>query len=281
MDWSRALSIGAAVVISLLAASATPSLADPRMGGVIQSGKLRVGLFLPQYTKDATSGELHGVGAHVVSLEVARELAKRLGISVQFIGYRTPVEVVGCLKVVQCDLGIMGVDPSRAAEVALSPAFMQFDFTHLVPPGSPIRKVADADRPGIRVAVVRNHASTAALARMSKHTTFVEDATPDGAFELMRSGRADVFASARPTLLDYVPKLPGSKVLADGYGVNLVALALSKDQDEQLGYVGEFLGQMKRSGWLKRAIDAAGLQGSRSPPDQRPPAGIAIRRAAD
>jgi polar amino acid transport system substrate-binding protein len=252
MNWSRALSIRAAVVVSLLAAS-TPSLAE--------SGKLRVGLFLPQYTKDATSGELRGVGAHVVSLEVARELAKRLGVSVQFIGYRTPAEVVGCLKLVQCDLGIMGVDPSRAAEVALSPAFMQFDFTHLVPPGSPIHKVVDADRPGIRIAAIRNHASTIALARMSKHATFVEDATPDGAFELLRSGRADVFASARPTLLDYVPKLRGSKVLADGYGVNLVALALPKDHDRQLSYVIEFLGQMKRSGWLKRAIDAAGLQG--------------------
>jgi polar amino acid transport system substrate-binding protein len=77
----------------------------------------------------------------------------------------------------------------------------------------------------------------------------------------LRSGRADVFSSARPTLLDYVPQLPGSKVLADGYGVNLVALAVPKGQDRQLAYLSEFLGQMKQSGWLKRAIDAAGLQG--------------------
>lgn len=261
MTWLRAFSTGAAVVVALLAASSTPSLADPRMEGVIQSGKLRVGLFLPQYTKDAASGELRGVGAHIVSLEVARELAKRLGVPVQFIGYRTPPEVVGCLKEGQCDLGIMGVDPVRAAAVGLSPAFMQFDFTHLVPPGSPIRKVADADRPGIRIAAIRNHASTMALARMSKHATFVEDATPNGAFELLRSGRADVFSSARPTLLDYVPQLPGSKVLADGYGVNLVALAVPKGREQQLAYLSEFLGQMKRSGWLKRAIDTAGLQG--------------------
>jgi polar amino acid transport system substrate-binding protein len=261
MTWPNAFSIGVAGVVSLLAASSTQSLADQRMENITKAGTLRVGLFLPQYAKDTATGDLRGVGAHVVSLEVAREVGRRLDASVQFIGYRTPTEVVGCLKVGQCDLGIMGVDPTRAAEVGLSPAFMQFDFTHLVPPGSPISKIADADRPGVRIAAIRNHASTMALARMSKHATFVEDATPDGAFELLRSGRADIFSSARPTLLDYVPQLPGSKVLNDAYGVNLVALAVPKGQDRQLAYLSEFLADLKRSGWLKRAIDAAGLQG--------------------
>lgn len=260
MNWSYAITIGVASLVSVLAVAETQSQADPRMESLIQTGKLRVGLFLPQYAKDPVSGELRGVGAHIVSLAVAREIAKRLGVSVQFIGYRTPPEVVECLKAGQCDLGIMGVDPVRAAEVSLSPAFMQFDFTHLVPAGSSIRKVADADRPGVRIAAIRNHASTMALARMSKHAKFVEDATPDGAFELLRSGQADIFASARPTLLDYVPQLAGSRVLDDGYGVNLVALAIAKGQDGQLAYIKEFLDEMKRSGWLKRAIDSAGLR---------------------
>jgi polar amino acid transport system substrate-binding protein len=261
MNWPLAITIGVASLVSVLAMSVTQPLADPRMQSLIQTGKLRVGLFLPQYSKDPVSGELRGVGAHVVSLEVAREISKRLGVSVQFIGYRTPPEVVECLKAGRCDLGIMGVDPVRAAEVSLSPAFIQFDFTHLVPAGSSIRKVADADRAGVRIAAIRNHASTMVLARMSKHAEFVEAATPDGAFDLLRAGRADVFASARPTLLDYVPQLAGSRVLDDGYGVNLVALAIPRGQDGQLAYIKEFLNEMKRSGWLKRAIDSAGLRG--------------------
>ena len=155
MTWPNAFSIGIAGVISLLAASSTQSLADPRMDNATLAGRLRVGLFLPQYTKDAATGEFRGVGAHVVSLELAREVGRRLNVSIQFIGYRTPPEVVACLKVGQCDLGIMGVDPTRATEVGLSPAFMQFDFTHLVPPGFPVTKVTDADRPGVRIAAIR------------------------------------------------------------------------------------------------------------------------------
>ena len=58
---------------------------------------------------------------------------------------------------------------SRAAEIGgFSTPFIEFDFTYLVRAGSLIQSIADADRPGIRIAVVRNHASTAALNRVLK-----------------------------------------------------------------------------------------------------------------
>lgn len=253
--------VGTAILVAVLGLSGTRSLADPRVADLLQAGEIRVGLFLPQYTKDPVSGELRGVGAHIVSIAVARALAARVGVATKLVGYTAPPEVVECLKAGRCDLGIMGVDPTRAADASLSPPFIQFDFTHLVPAGSSIRSVADAHRPGVRIAVVRNHASTLALARILKSAKFVEAATPDDAFDLLRSGRADTLASSRPTLLDYSAALSGSRVLEDRYGVNLVALAVPKGQVGRLAYISEFLDDMKRSGWLQRAIDSAGLHG--------------------
>jgi polar amino acid transport system substrate-binding protein len=241
----------------------------PRIAEIVSAGKVRVGLFLPQYTKDPISGELQGVGAHVVSIEVARALAARLGVATQLVGYTTPPEVVECLKAGQCDLGIMGVDPTRAAELGLSPAFIQFDFTHLVPADSSIRSVADAHLPGVRIAVVRNHASTLALTRILKHTEFVDAATPESAFDLLRAGRADTLASSRPTLLDYSAELPGSRVLEDRYGVNLVAIAVPKSQAGQLTYVSEFIEEAKASGLVQRVIERAGLRGFQVAPPRK------------
>jgi polar amino acid transport system substrate-binding protein len=61
-----------------------------------------------------------------------------------------PPEMVACLKSGACDVGFLEYDPARAAAVeGLSPAFIEFDYTYLVPKGSAIRTVADADRPGI------------------------------------------------------------------------------------------------------------------------------------
>ena len=60
----------------------------------------------------------------------------------------------------------------------------------------------------IRIAVVRNHASTAALNRVLKQAKLVYAETPDSTFDLLRTGDADVMASARSTLLEYRPSCP-------------------------------------------------------------------------
>jgi polar amino acid transport system substrate-binding protein len=258
----NAVTIGAAILLSTLALSGTRSLADPRVADLVQAGKIRLALFLPLYTKDAASGELRGVTTGIVSIDLMRAFAARLGVEVQLAGYPTPPEVVACLKSGTCDVGIMGVTPGRAAEVGLSPPFLQFDYTFLVPAGSSILNLADADRPGIRIAVVRNHASTLALSRLLKDAEQVEADTPDAAFDLLRSKRADAFASARGTLLDYAPDLPGARVLDERYEVNLVAMAVPKGHAGRLAALSEFVEEAKSSGLIAQSIERAGLRGA-------------------
>jgi hypothetical protein len=74
---------------------------------------------------------------------------------------------------------------------------MQFEYTLLVPAGSSIRRFSDADRGGVRIAAVRNHASTNALTPLLKQAQLVYADTPDPTFGLLRDGQADVMASVR------------------------------------------------------------------------------------
>ena len=121
MRGSNAVTIGAAILVSTLALSATRPLADSRVADLLQAGKIRLALFLPLYVKDAVTGELRGATTGIVSIDLMRAFAARLGVEVQLAGYSTPPEVVACLKNSTCDVGIMGVTPGRAAEVDLSP----------------------------------------------------------------------------------------------------------------------------------------------------------------
>jgi ABC-type amino acid transport substrate-binding protein len=73
------------------------------------------------------------------------------------------------------------------------------DFTYLVPTGSSIRTVADADQPGVRIAVVRNGSSDLALSRMLQRAELIRTGTEVAAaelaaFNLLRSGKADGLA---------------------------------------------------------------------------------------
>ena len=152
----------------------------------------------------------------------------------------------------------MGIEPSRAAEVDFSPPVVQFDYTYLVPAGSSLRSVADADRPGVRIAVVRNHASTLALSRILKQAKLVYAETHEPTFDLLRTGHADAMASARRGLLEHSTKLPGSRVLEDRYGVNLVGVAVPKGEGGRLAYIREFIEGAKASGLVQRAIERFG-----------------------
>jgi polar amino acid transport system substrate-binding protein len=63
--------------------------------------------------------------------------------------------------------------------------------------------------------------------------------------------------------LAYSAKLPGSRVLDDRYGANLLGMVVSKGQDARLAYIGEFIEQAKASGLVQQAIERAGLPGHR------------------
>jgi len=256
------------IVLSLLAApiSDAQQTSDPRIADLVKAGRLRFGMFPPQYKKDPATGELKGP-----YVEVMRELASHMGLPVQFIEVATPAELIKCLKADRCDAGSLGFDPTRADQVGgFTPSFMEVDYTYLARAGSAIRTIADADRPGVRIAVVRDHASTLTLRRIVKHAELVSADTPDGAFALLQNGRADVYASVRPALLDYSTRLSGSHVLEDSYGFNSPALIVPKGRADRLAYLSEFVEAAKASGLIRRAIDRAGQSGYRVAPPTKP-----------
>ena len=73
--------------------------------------------------------------------------------------------------------------------------------------------------------------------------------------------QADVLAGIRPGLLMYAGKMPGTRVLDDRYGRNVIALAVKKGEAARLSYVSEFAGQARADGTVTRAIASAGLRG--------------------
>jgi polar amino acid transport system substrate-binding protein len=231
-------------------AGAEPA-SDPRVADLVRAGKVRFGIFSPQYTRDSASGELKGP-----IVEMMRALAAHIGLPAELIDVPTPSRLVECLQNGLCDIGSLGFDPARADLVGgFTPPFMQVEFTYLVPSGSSASHVADIDQPGIRVAVVHDHASTLALNRLVRHAEQIITETPGSAFDLLRSGHVHAWASARPALVDYSAKLSGSRVLEDSYGVNFPAMVVAKGQDARLAYLSEFIAQAKASDVVQRAID--------------------------
>jgi len=237
--------------------------ADSRTADLAQAGAIRLALFLPQYTKDAATGAVHGLGPGVVMLDIARALADRLNAKLLIVEQPTPRAALDCIKTGGCEFAFLGIEPSRAAEIDFTPAVLEFDYSFLVPAGSALRQFADIDRAGIRIAVVRNHASTMALTQMIKHAELVGFDLPDDTFDALRDAKAEAFAAPRQILVEYSEKLAGSRVLDESYGVNRVGIAVAKHRPGLLSYCSEFVADAKTSGLIARIIENGGLGGPR------------------
>ena len=134
-------------------------------------------------------------------------------------------------------------------------------FGYLVPDGSSIRSVTDADQPGVRIAVTSKSVEEIVLSRSLKRAELRSVDTISAGFELLRTGSADVLAAPRPALLPLSSRLPGSRVLADRFHTAFGAMAVPKGQAARLAYIVEFIEQAKASGLVQQAIERTGVRG--------------------
>jgi polar amino acid transport system substrate-binding protein len=259
MNRRNAISIGAAMLISPLGlSSARPASADGRVDDLVKAGRIRVALAMAPImaTRDAATGELRGV-----AVDLARELATRIGVELVPVVYPRPGAIMAGLKSDEWDAAFLGIDPARTAEADFTPAYLEVDLTFLVPETSAIQRVPDADKPGIRIAVPRGDLVDILLVRQLRRATLVRAETVAGVLDLLRTGQADVCAEPRPNLLEDQARLPGSRVLEDRFGVNRVGIVTPKGHPARLAYLSDFIESAKASGLVQRAVERAGLRG--------------------
>lgn len=241
---------------------------DPRVADLVQAGRIRVGLGVvaPHWAiKDPATGELRGV-----AVDLARALATRLGIEFVPVEYPSPSRVPDGVKVGAWDVGFLGVDPSRADVVDFAPPHMQVEATYLVPADSSIRNIADADQPGVRIAVARKGVEEIVLSRTIKRAELRGVETISAGFDLLRTGNVDVLAAPRPALLQSSARLPGSRVLEDRFHATFGAMAVPRGQAGRLAYISEFIEEAKASGLVQQAIERAGVRGVQVAPAGHP-----------
>ena len=264
-----ALTLALGVAIGILGPqNANAQTSDSRVADLVRAGKLRVGVGVvaPHWAvKDPQTGELRGV-----AVDIARALARRLGIELVAVEYPSPPAVLGGLKDSAWDVGFLAIDPSRAAVVDFSPPYLQIDATYLVPDGSSTRNVADADQPGVRIAVTSKSVEEIVLSRSLKRAELRSVDTISAGFDLLRAKNADVLAAPRPALLPLSSRLRDSRVLTDRFHAAFGAMAVPKGQTARLVYIAEFVEEAKASGLVQRAIEGADVHGVQVAPPGNP-----------
>ena len=100
------------------------------------TGKLRAGINLGNsvLAQKSTSGELGGV-----SVDLARELGKRLGVPVELIEFQAAGRSVEAMAKKETDVAFFAIEPKRAAEITFSPPYVIIEGTYMVTKDSPLK----------------------------------------------------------------------------------------------------------------------------------------------
>ena len=235
----------------------TPDTAAAR-AELAPQGVLHVGLNLSNFL--LVGGDA-ATGYRGIVPDLARELARRLEVPLEFIGYPSPGKVTEAARTGAWDVAFLAVEPARATEIHFSPAYVEIQSTYLVPPGSPIRSVADVDRPGVRVAVAATSAYDLYLTRTLKHASLHRVTGLDASYDLFINEKMDVLAGLRPRLSLDVKRLPGARVLDESFTAVQQAIGTPRGREAGAAWLRAYAGDIKRSGLVAQAIAAHGVVG--------------------
>jgi len=229
------------------------------------TGVLRAGINLSNFLLVSARGP--DGAPQGVAPDMARAVAERLGVPVRYVPYPRPGELADDAGKDAWDIGLIGAEPQRAAEIAFTPAYAEIEATYLVLPDSPITAIGQVDRPGVRIAVAARAAYDLWLERNIRHATLDRAPSLDASFDLFVASGAEALAGLRPKLIADAAKLPGARILPGRFMAVQQAIGTPRGRDAAAAFLRDFVAEAKASGLVARLIAQHGVQGlSVAPP---------------
>ena len=227
-------------------------------GGVLRAG---INLGNPVIAQaDAAGGEPRGVGP-----ALARGLAARLGLPVTFTTYDAAGKLADAATQGAWDVAFLAIDPERAMQIAFTDAYVHIEGTYLVRADSPLRRVEDVDREGVRVAVGLKTAYDLFLTRSLAHAELIRSPNSKTAIAQFLAEGLEAAAGVKQPLVAFAASTPGLRVMEGSFMVIRQAAAVPRGRDEALAYLDRFIEDAKASGFVARALEESGVEAAVAP----------------
>lgn len=216
------------------------------------AGRLRVAInygnaVLAQ--RDERTGEPRGITA-----DLARELARQLGVPVEFVTYDGAGKIVAMAASNEWDVAFMAIDPLRAEQILFTPPYLIIEGAYLVRAEAPFRHVDDLDRAGVRIAVGKGAAYDLFLTRTLKNAALVRAPSTSAVIGLFVAEGLDAAAGIRQPLEAAAREHPEWRVIPGRFMAIEQAMCTPAGREEGGKYLAAFIAEMKTSGFVAEAL---------------------------
>ena len=227
------------------------SVSPDVMKDLAPTGKLRAtinlgNIVLAQGTPAAPAG---------VTPELARELAKRLGVACELICFDAAGKAFNALKAGQADIVFLAIEPVRAAEIEFTAPYVIIEGVYAVPKDSKLNSPADVDQPGIRIGVNVNSAYDLFLTRSLKHATLIR--SEEGAADFLKN-KYEAAGGVKQALQRFIAKHPEVRLIEERFMEIRQAMGTAKGRTAGAAYLRGFIEEMKKSGFVADALKRSG-----------------------
>ena len=207
---------------------------------------------------DAAGGDPGGV-----SVDLARELASRLGVAVEFVVVNNAGKSVENVRDERADIGFFAIDPARSQNVLFTAAYVQIEGCYLVKESSPLTANDQVDAAGHRIVVGKDSAYDLFLSKNIKTATLERAPTTPAVVETFLASGADVAASVRQQLEIDAARHGGLRILPGRFMVIEQAMGLPATRGEAAhAFLHDYVEEMKASGFVAAALARHGVKGA-------------------
>jgi polar amino acid transport system substrate-binding protein len=249
-----------AIALTLAGCAAVP--ADPAAGAISElasTGPLRAAINLgnPILASRGPDGAPQGV-----SVDLAREAARRLGVPLALVPFESAGSVVAAVKARSVDLAFVAIDPVRGADMDYTAPYVVIEGAYLVRDDSVLQHNEEVDRPGTRVTVGRGSAYDLFLTRELKSATIVRAPTSPAVTDLFLAQNLDVAAGVRQQLESDARRVGGVRLLPGRFMVIAQSMGVPKGRHAAQAWLSGFIETMKSSGFVTESLKRHGIEGA-------------------
>ena len=198
-----------------------------------------------------------------VSIDLAREFARRLGVQAELVVFDTAGKSVDAVAGEQADIGFFAIDPKRGEHIAFTPPYVLIEGCYMVREDSPLRSNEEVDRAGQRVVVGRGSAYDLFLTRELKNAEIVPAPSSQAVIQHFLDSGAEVAAGVKQQLEMDAKRLGGVRLLPGRFMVIRQAMGCPRSRGgEAAAYLSAFVEVMKASGFVAEALKRHGIEGA-------------------
>ncbi len=215
--------------------------------------------------KDVQTGEPVGV-----SIDLARELGRRLNVPVDLVTFTAAGKVVEAVTANEVSIAFVAIDPQRAVSTLYTAAYVVIEGAYLVRDGSPLKTNEEVDRAGQRIVAAKGSAYDLYLTREIKNATIVHAPTSQAVTDMFFSQNLEVAAGVKQQLQMDAARVPGVRLLPGRFMVINQAMGTPISRAAAGTYLKAFIEEMKASGFVAASLQRHGIQGAAVAPAATP-----------